>query len=321
MIDWPNHEKAWHEWRRALGGSRMHHGWLLAGKKGLGKREFALAAARELVAEDGAPQPKGDHPDILILTHLPKDDKEDAKRLEGKPYQTKRSISVAQIRDMQKRLTTRPTLGARRAIIIDPADDLETSASNALLKSLEEPPQGTFFLLVCHRPSRLLPTIRSRCRLLRFPTLAAEDLERMLEAHGKGNQGARAAAIRAADGSFDAALHFVEQDLAAIAPVIARLIEDGDPAFQIRGELARTIGPRPDRTRIQAVLELAQAMVAECARREPSSARRARLIETHVALVALAGQVPTFNFDSGLLAMEIGGLLSAAGAASEHADG
>ncbi len=321
MTDWPNHQKAWHEWRRALGGSRMHHGWILAGKKGLGKREFALAAARELVAEEGSPQPQGDHPDILILTHLPKDDKEDAKRREGKAYLTKRSISVGQIREMQKRLTTRPTLGSRRAIIIDPADDLETSASNALLKSLEEPPQGTFFLLVCHRPSRLLPTIRSRCRLLRFPTLEPDDLARMLEAHSSASEDARMAAIRAADGSFGAALHYVEQDLAAVSPLISRLIEEGDPAFQLRAELARTIGPRADRGRIQAVLELAQAMVAERARNEQSSALRASLIETHVALVTLAGQAPTFNFDTGLLAMEIGGLLSAAGAASEHANG
>jgi hypothetical protein len=59
-------------------------------------------------------------------------------------------------------------LGSRRAIIIDPADDLETSAVNALLKSLEEPPAGTYFLLVTHRLGRLLPTIRSRCRILRF---------------------------------------------------------------------------------------------------------------------------------------------------------
>ena len=58
----------------------MHHAWLLAGKKGLGKMSFALAAARELVAEPGVPQPEGPHPDILVLTHLPKDEKEEKKR-------------------------------------------------------------------------------------------------------------------------------------------------------------------------------------------------------------------------------------------------
>jgi DNA polymerase-3 subunit delta' len=81
---------------------------------------------------------------------------------------------------LQHRLTTRPTLGPRRAIIIDPADDLETGAVNALLKSLEEPPAGTFFLLVTHRLGQLLPTIRSRCRILRFAPLADDTVDRIL---------------------------------------------------------------------------------------------------------------------------------------------
>ena len=76
------------------------------------------------------------HPDILLLDHLPANDDEDKKRDEGKPYQRKRNITIDQIRRMQHRLTTRPTLGSRRAVIIDPADDMEKGAVNALLKSL-----------------------------------------------------------------------------------------------------------------------------------------------------------------------------------------
>ncbi|MFN9632227.1 MAG: DNA polymerase III subunit delta', partial [Erythrobacteraceae bacterium] len=159
MTDWPNHTEAWRQWRDALGGERMHHGWLLAGKSGLGKRDFAFAAARELVAEAGVPQPAGEHPDILVLTYGPKDDKAEKAQADGKPFERARSIRIKQIRAMQRRLITRPTLGSRRAIIIDPADDMEKAAANALLKSLEEPPVGTFFLLVTHRPARLLPTI------------------------------------------------------------------------------------------------------------------------------------------------------------------
>lgn len=303
-----------------MAGSRMHHGWILAGKSGLGKHDFAHVAARELVAEEGVPQPAGDHPDILTLTHLPKDDKEEKKRDEGKPYQTKRNISVAQIRAMQKRLTTRPTLGSRRAIIIDPADDMETSASNALLKSLEEPPEGTFFLLVTHRPSRLLPTIRSRCRVLRFPVLGTRQIEQMLsEQGGESNPAAIEAARLASGGSYGAALRFIDQDLAPIATAISQLLREGDPRFTYRGELAKLIGGRPDRERLQAVLELAQAITAQAARTaEP--AQRLALIEAHGELVALAGQAPTFNFDAGLLAMEIGTLLVAAAPASARAN-
>jgi DNA polymerase-3 subunit delta' len=319
-MEWPNHLKPWHEWRDAVSSQRMHHGWILAGKSGLGKREFALAAARELVDEPGIPQPKGDHPDIVVLTHLPKDEKEEKKRQDGKPYQVKRNISVAQIRAMQKRLVTRPTLGSRRAIIIDPADDLETSASNALLKSLEEPPQGTFFILVAHRPSRLLPTIRSRCRMLRFEALSGDQIRQMLiAATPEANSAAIEASIAAAGGSYGAALDFLEQDLGKISEIMREIADKGDPEFTLRGNLSMAIGARPDRARIQSSLDLARMIVANEAERA-EGARQGSLVEAHVALVELAGQVPTYNFDPGLLIMEIGSLLARAAEASERAD-
>ncbi|MCZ3268403.1 hypothetical protein NYZ59_19135, partial [Acinetobacter baumannii] len=69
----------------------------------------------------------------------------------------------------------------RRVIVIDAADELERpGASNALLKSLEEPPSGTIFLLISHAPGRLLPTIRSRCRVLRFNPLSDADMAGVL---------------------------------------------------------------------------------------------------------------------------------------------
>lgn len=320
MSRWPNHVEPLREWHSAMSGTRMHHGWILAGKAGLGKHEFALAAARELVAEPGVPQPHGEHPDIHVLTYLPKDDKEDKKRAEGKPYEVKRNISVAQIRAMQQRLTTRPTLGSKRVIIVDPTDDLERSASNALLKSLEEPPAGTFFLLVAHRPSRLLPTIRSRCRMLRFPVLADEELAKLLldempEAEGKQ----RAAAIAAAGGSFGAAKTYLEQDLGQIADVMQQMVRRGDQGFELRSTLAKALGARPDRAKIQSMLEIARSVAAEEAKASEGE-RRLALIDAHSALVELAGQAPTYNFDPGLLIEETGGLLARAAEASERAN-
>ena len=318
MTDWPNHAEAWRIWRDALGGERMHHGWLLAGKAGLGKRDFAMAAARELVAEPGVPQPEGDHPDIIVLTYGPKDDKGEKAQAEGKPFDLARSIRIKQIRAMQRRLITRPTLGSRRAIIIDPADDMEKSAANALLKSLEEPPAGTFFLLVTHRPARLLPTIRSRCRTLRFPVLSDSQLAAMLHSAGLPSD---PQAVAAAEGSFGAAVRFAEQDLAPIARVMGALIAGGDDGVTGRGELARLIGPRADRERVQAVLDLAKSLVAHAARIGEDPQARARLIDAHGALVALAAEAPTANFDPGMLPYEIGSLLVAAAPASEPAHG
>ncbi len=318
MTGWPNHAEAWRQWRDALGGERMHHGWLLAGKSGLGKRDFALAAARELVAEPGVPQPSGDHPDIIVLSYGPKDDKAEKAQADGKPFELARSIRIKQIRAMQRRLITRPTMGSRRAIIIDPADDMEKAAANALLKSLEEPPAGTFFLLVTHRPARLLPTIRSRCRTLRFPVLTDRQIATMLEEAGVPPD---PAAIAAAEGSFGAALRFAEQDLAPIARVIEALLAGGDGTFAGRGELARLIGPRAERERVQAALDLAQGLVARAARKTADALQRERLIDAHGALVSLAAEAPTANFDPGMLPFEIGSLLVAAAPASEPAHG
>ncbi|SHN54037.1 DNA polymerase III subunit [Erythrobacter sanguineus] len=318
MIRWPNHTDAWRQWRDAIGSERMHHGWLLAGKSGLGKRDFAMAAARELVAQAGVPQPQGNHPDILVLTYGPKDDKAERAAADGKPFELARSIRIKQIRAMQKRLTTRPTLGARRVVIIDPADDMEKAAANALLKSLEEPPQGTFFLLVTHRPARLLPTIRSRCRTLRFPVLSDSQLAAMLEESGLPVD---PAAIAAAEGSFGAALRFAEQDLAPLAREIETLLSGGEEGFALRGELARLIGPRADRDRMQAVFDLAQALTARAARNTDDAGRRAGLIDAYAALVALAAEAPTANYDPGMLPFEIGSLLVAAAPASEPAHG
>jgi DNA polymerase III subunit delta' len=315
------HEVPWREWRGALAGPRMHHAWILGGRRGLGKGAFALQAARQLVAEEGVPQPEGDHPDILLLSHLPKDDKEDRKRDEGKPYERKRNISVDQVRSMQQRLNTRPTLGSRRAIVIDPADDLEKSAANALLKSLEEPPAGTYFLLVTHRLGRLLPTIRSRCRLLGFRALEERELDRILQHEASHVDAAtRRAAIAAAAGSPGAALEFVSLDLAEIYGLMSAIAENGDPGFARRGKLAEALGSRPDRRRQMAALDLARAVATERMRSGPRSALPT-LADTHAELVRLTAQAPTYNFDAGLLVMEIGTLLASLAVPREAAHG
>ena len=320
MSGYIGHEAAWEVWRAARGGQRMHHGWILAGREGLGKAGFARAAAAELVAEAGIPQPPPEHhPDILWLRPLPANDDEAKKRDEGKPYTRKRNISVDQVREMQRRLVTRPTLGARRAVVIDSADDLEKSAVNALLKSLEEPPVGTFFLLVAHQIGRLLPTVRSRCTVLRFHPLSPADLARALSAEAPQLTGAeREAAIAAAAGSPGAGLAFAEQKLGNAWQIMARLVAQGDPDFALRGELSTALGLRPDRERQLAALEAAQ-MVLTSALATSSDATRLRIVETHAKVGILAAQAPTYNFDPTLLLLEIGGLLASVAQTRESA--
>lgn len=305
------HDEAWREWRGAEAGARMHHGWILAGPQGVGKGSFARAAAAELVAEPGVHQPESHaHPDIIVLTHPPANEEEAKKRNEGMPYQTKRNIPIDVVRAMQHRLNTRPTLGQRRVVIIDPADDMEKGAVNALLKSLEEPPVGTYFLLVAHRVGRLLPTIRSRCRILRFAPLDDAQVDVILaDAAPQADTATRAAAIAAAQGSPGVALEFVSEALAPVHALMQRLLREGDAEFVLRGALSAEIGGRPSRQRIAAAFELARAVLADGVRAAPR-AQAAKIIEAHAAIIRLGAEAPTYNYDPGLLAMEIGSLLA-----------
>jgi DNA polymerase-3 subunit delta' len=305
------HDSPWSEWLEALDSARLHHAWLLAGPKGLGKGLFARQAAARLVAEPGLPPPDwSHHPDILVLDHLPLNETEEDKKLEGKPFQTKRNISIDQVRQLQPRLTKKLEPGQRRVVIIDPIDDLERGAANALLKSLEEPRPATYFLLVAHRPGRLLPTIRSRCRILRFAPLADAEIERILsESAPEADAATRAAALAAAGGSPGAALEFLAQNLGGLHTLMQRLISEGDDHFALRGALTEEIGARPDRDRLAAALDLARAVVAtELA--ASSRARQERVIAAHGELVRISGQVVTYNFDPALLVLEIGALLA-----------
>jgi DNA polymerase-3 subunit delta' len=155
-------------------GGRLHHAWLLAGPQSMGKASFAARVTRFLVthgpAGSGMAQSlddegdvaanrlveAGNHPEIIHLARLSKEKGKDLAR----------SISVDQIRQMTRRLQMSLSIGSWRVIIIDAVDDLEVAGANALLKTLEEPPAQTLFLLVSHSPGKLLPTIRSRCRTL-----------------------------------------------------------------------------------------------------------------------------------------------------------
>ncbi len=318
------HDGPWSEWIKATEQGRVHHAWMLTGSRGIGKMRFAMRAALNLVADGNAPAGDHPHPDILILRNLPKDEKEVRKREEGKPYESRRSISVDQIRQMQRRLTTRPTLGDRRAIIVDAADDLEKSAANALLKSLEEPPEGSKFLLVTHRPAKLLPTIRSRCRVLRFASVPNAEMRRFLaERVENADEGTIEAAITAASGSPGAALDFVKRDLAPMAMLMRNIVGTGDRDFALRGSLAEAIGARPDRERLHAALDLARAILSARLSDEDAVADAAdvtRMIEAHSALVRLGNEAPTFNYDPAMLVMEIGTLLASAAPLRERID-
>ncbi len=169
---------------QALAEGRMHHGWLLCGRQGIGKATLAYRFARAALApaHERATEGQGltvgeetgasrqvralSHPGLLVLRR-PYDEK--AKRFSA-------SIPIDEVRRLRSFLSHRAAEEAWRVVIVDEANELNVNAANALLKSLEEPPARTVFLLVSSSPGRLLPTIRSRCRTLALQPLSIEDL-------------------------------------------------------------------------------------------------------------------------------------------------
>ena len=128
------------------------------------------------------------------------------------------SIKIEQVREAIERTGYRPFEGRRRVVVIDEADALVPQAQNALLKTLEEPPPSSVFVLVTARPDVLLPTVRSRCPQLRFRQLSPDEIARGLVARGLGQAEAQAVAA-GADGSLGRALEASAEDLVAAREV------------------------------------------------------------------------------------------------------
>ncbi len=158
--------------QEALDRGRMHHAWLLTGPEGVGKASFAFRVARHLLGARPAPEygllgaspndpvsrqvSARSHPDLLVLERHTED---------GKP---RKVIPVDEARRLPEFFANSPATSPYRVAIIDAADDLNVNSANAVLKTLEEPPERGVLLLVSHSPGKLLPTIRSRCRRLVF---------------------------------------------------------------------------------------------------------------------------------------------------------
>lgn len=321
MTSLVGHAAAQDAFLAAMRGGALHHAWLFAGPEGVGKSTFARAAALRLLAEAGggpelppgldvpAGHPTralveaGSHPDLRVLTRL-------AKTSDTGAETVARSITIDQVRGLLPMFATTPSLGNSRAVIIDAIDDLERAGANALLKSLEEPPAGTVFLLVSHAPGRLLPTIRSRCRTLRFSPLdEAEVLQVIRAALPDADDGEIEATARAGEGSPGRALRYAGLDVAGLDRAINRLISVGDPANAERVRLVQALSGKAAQLRYEAFLDRAPAAIAAAARTRSDDALRSAL-DAHRDARELAGSALRLSLDAQATVFEMGGILA-----------
>jgi DNA polymerase III subunit delta' len=309
---WIGHESNWAQFSAALAAQRLHHGWILAGPRGIGKSGFAQRAASALVDPAGINTHlivQQAHPDIIRLQRLAKEPPKDGERAD-KNAELKRSITVDQIRDLQRILTMRPSMGPARAVIIDAADDLERGGANALLKSLEEPPIGTYFLLISHSSDKLLPTIRSRCQILRFEPLNDMQMQQaFVEIIPEVSASEQAMLIQSGAGSPGQALAFAGLGLAEIETAIDAIISSGDPTNMFRHQLADKLSLKAAQPRYEAFLRRVPARIASYARQQPP-ATMLPAIEAFHAADELASRAIGLSLDKQSVVFQMGSLLA-----------
>jgi DNA polymerase-3 subunit delta' len=214
---------------------KLPHGLLFVGPRGIGKATLAFHLANYLLRHPdpataseriSPPDPAssifrqvatGAHPGVLHLT----------RPLNEKTKVFKSALTVDEVRRINRFLSLTSHDGSYRIVIVDPADDMNVNAANALLKNLEEPPSKTLFVLIVNSPGGLLPTIRSRCQIVRLAPLDAEDLGLALGKLGfamPGDAGQRRALAERAGGSVRQAILLTQYGGLEIAESLDRLV-------------------------------------------------------------------------------------------------
>ncbi len=324
------HDAAVAAFRAALDSGRLHHAWLIAGPEGVGKGTFARAAAQRLLADAAGPPVQapglavepdhptarlfesGGHPDWrLVEREVWKGDHIVPKHERTGTEELARGIKVRQIRMLDPFLMVRPTMSRARAIVIDAIDDFEPGAANALLKVLEEPPADTIFFLVSHAPERLLPTVRSRCRLMRLGKLDDDAMTSALSAAlPDADNGEIASLVAAGDGAPGRAIVWRGLDIAALDRELLAIAREGDPVNARRSALAQALSAKAAQPRYEAFLARLPSLIATEARTRsgPALAEALALWERAGALAVAARRL---SLDPQSTVFELAGMLAA----------
>ncbi|WP_020178540.1 DNA polymerase III subunit delta' [Methylopila sp. M107] len=297
----------------AFRSGRMHHAWLITGPEGVGKATLAYRMARFAFAYSDPAAAQGAldlavaeddpafrrvarlaHPDLLLLR---RGWNADRKTHYG-------DIRVDDVRRATSFFGSTTGEGGWRVAIVDAADDLNGASANALLKSLEEPPARTIFLLVAATPRALPAPVRSRCRTLALQALGSTDVEEILnglpEVADAHDVDERATAAELADGSVARALSLLRTDGAALRRAVAGLL-DHLPAVDVKAShaLAEDLARKGAEERFSLFVGLVGDWLHDRVRVRALSGepRLARFAETWEKTARAAREVEIFNLD------------------------
>lgn len=294
----------------AIAAGRLHHAWLIGGAPGIGKATLAYRVARRLLAHPAGGGPAGldvpaddavigkvaglSHPNLVVLRR---------HRTAGtKTLPTK--ISVDMVRRALDLFASTATDSGWRVCILDSAEDLNANAANALLKVLEEPPPRALFLILSHQPGRLLPTIRSRCRVLMLRPLSPEAVAQVVrglpEPFPQPDEAALARALAQCEGSVARALAMLDPVTAGLVAEIETLLARArTPDWGRVLKLAETLAGRDAEARFEAaqdaVLRFVSAEIDR--RRDEPPARLAALVEVADRFGRAAREAAIYNLD------------------------
>ena len=305
---------------------RFPHAWLITGPAGIGKATLAYRLARFMLARPDPRAPlvevatslhiEADHPvarriavqaqgDLLVLERT-------VNEKTNKLYQ---DIRVDDVRRTVSFFGSTPGEGGWRVAIVDSVDELNPSGANALLKVLEEPPQRGVLLLVNHSAARVLPTMRSRCRVLALRSLSAADVARAVAAALGDEPGAArvAAAAEAAEGSVRRALALLDGDALDLRNRVVALLERL-PAIDPRA--LHTLGESlygTDPGTLAAFVDTVNGWLSDrLTTSESDPARLARMAEAWDRINGAARDVDTFNLERKPLVFNVFGWLAEA---------
>ncbi len=266
------HKEAEQKFLQALNQDRLHHAWLISGVPGVGKATLAYRMIRRLLGgrsllDDSLDISRDDpvsqrveslgHGDFFLLR----------RPYDFKTKKLRSEIPIAETRKLSEFYTHKASEGGWRICLVDSIDEMNRNSENAILKTLEEPPDRAIIILISHNPGRLLPTIRSRCLNLQLRPVAEEELASWLRRrHSDASDNIISAATKLSRGGPGKASALVSNSDAVLGPLTRYISSLGNSDARLDQMIANGLAPKGARAQRNLFWEALQDVIQTQAR-------------------------------------------------------